>query len=252
MFHFHTRAAVVAALLCAALGGGCAGPGALSRGMASDSGSGDSSAGSGQSSGASGESSAGSGASSGDSSESTNGSNESSNASSGSTGEESTAQSSAESSGESSRGTTDGTAAGATNVVVVLVPVSSTTTLAATTAGIFALVWSQQNPRRPQAEAAAYVYLKSIRHRLEEDLALGAGQSLEDLAELAGIRREHLSHFTRMLQRNRVELRALLEAKSLTPARAAVALRRIGEWAEADPQLVEDARGARAALAEAR
>ncbi len=210
--------------------------------------SGNSGASSGQSSGGSGESSAGSGASSGQSSDSSNASGESSAQSSGSTGNESTEQSSA----NSTRSSTDGTSesSGGENAGTVLVPVSGTSTLAATTGGIALLIWSVNRPT-PEAEAAAHLYLKSVRHRLEEELALGAGPTLEDLAALAQIRQENLPRFFRLLLAHRRELLALTDARTLTPARAGRALQQVGAWAAADPVLAEDGRRAKERFAEA-
>jgi hypothetical protein len=89
---------------------------------------------------------------------------------------------------------------------------------------------------------AAQTYLRGRVHQLREDLALGAGPSIEDLASLAHIRREHLGIFGRLLRAHRQELLALADTRALTPERALAWLRRVGEIARTDARLEEDRR----------
>ncbi|WP_240360152.1 hypothetical protein [Pyxidicoccus caerfyrddinensis] len=89
---------------------------------------------------------------------------------------------------------------------------------------------------------SAQVYLRSRTHQLREDLALGAGPTVEDLAAAAHIRRENLGTFGRVLRAHRQELLAMADARSLTPARALAWMERVGELASADPRLDEDRR----------
>jgi hypothetical protein len=89
---------------------------------------------------------------------------------------------------------------------------------------------------------SAQVYLRSRTHQLREDLALGAGPTVEDLAAAAHIRRENLGTFGRVLRAHRQELLAMADARTLTPARALAWMERVGELASADPRLDEDRR----------
>jgi predicted component of type VI protein secretion system len=98
-------------------------------------------------------------------------------------------------------------------------------------------------PPQPQEVArAAQTYLRSRTHQLREDLALGAGPTIEELASLARIHREHLGAFGRLLRAHRQELLALADARALTPQRAVEWMRRVGEIASTDPRLEEDRR----------
>jgi hypothetical protein len=89
---------------------------------------------------------------------------------------------------------------------------------------------------------AAQTYLRSRTHQLREDLALGAGPTIEELAAMARIRRENLGAFGRLLRTHRKELLALADVRALTPGRAVEWMRRVGEIASADPRLEEDRR----------
>lgn len=129
-------------------------------------------------------------------------------------------------------------------------PVVSATVIGLTAAGLGAVFWQAIErgmrtvpPPAPQEVArAAQTYLRSRTHQLREDLALGAGPTVEDLAALARIRREHLGIFGQLLRAHRHELLALADERTLTPERAAAWLRRVGELARADPRLEEDRR----------
>lgn len=89
---------------------------------------------------------------------------------------------------------------------------------------------------------AAQVYLRARTHQLREDLALGAGPSIEDLAAMARIRRENLRVFGRLLREHRVELLTMADAATLTPEHALDWLERVGQIASTDPRLQEDRR----------
>lgn len=126
----------------------------------------------------------------------------------------------------------------------------SATTATGTSAGIGFLMWhvSQQAAVLPPAAApaevgkAAQVYLRARSHQLREDLALGAGPTLEDLAAAARIRRENLGTFGRLLRAHREELLTLADTRALTPERAVEWLRRVGQLALTDARLAEDHR----------
>lgn len=216
-------------------------------GSNSDSGSGNSSDGSGNSSDGSGNSSDGSGNSSQDSGNSSedsgNSSGDSGNSSDNSSGD--SKSDSGNSSGDSNSRTS-----GENNN-----PVASATVLGLTAAGLGAVFWqaAQHAMREPppasapppppqEVSRAAQTYLRSRTHQLREDLALGAGPTIEELASLARIRRENLGVFGRLLRTHRQELLALADTRALTPARAVEWMRRVGELASTDPRLEEDRR----------
>lgn len=83
----------------------------------------------------------------------------------------------------------------------------------------------------------ARAWLKANALQLKQDLALGAGPALEDLAGLSGIAAPHRLHFFRLLQRHR---RAILPPDEFTPREAARLLSRVGELVLADPVLRAD------------
>ena len=70
--------------------------------------------------------------------------------------------------------------------------------------------------------------------QLKQDLALGAGPSIDDLAGIAGIEPERRAHFGRVLQRHRQEL---LAPHELTPQQAAAVMARVGALVMGDPLL---------------
>jgi hypothetical protein len=190
---------------------------------ASAAGSGNSSAGSGDSSAGSGNSSQGSNNSSANSNNSSANSNNSSQNSDGSS-----RTSSAESSRDSGRASA--VVAGSALLVSTAVGIGF---------AIYATVRAANKPTVDQAKTAMR-YLRSNLHQLQQDLALGAGPALDDLAAAAQIRSENRRQFARVLQRHRVELLTLARAEDLTPARALRFLERIGELAAADPTLRQD------------
>jgi hypothetical protein len=132
--------------------------------------------------------------------------------------------------------------------------VASATVIGLTAVGLGAIFWQVAaramrpgpqpltGPDPEEVARAAQTYLRSRSYQLREDLALGAGPSIEDLATVARIRREHLGRFGQLLRTHRHELLALADARTLTPERAVEWLRRVGELARADPRLEEDRR----------
>jgi hypothetical protein len=223
--------------------------GAMAAGNSSD--SGDSSAGSNDSGNSSGDSKSDSGNSSGDSkSESGNssdGSGDSSHDSSNSS--DNSNHSSDDSSTKSDNSSGD---SNSSNNSSQKSPVASATVLALTAAGLGAVFWqaAERAMREPPKTAppaqevapAAQTYLRARMHQLREDLALGAGPTVEELAALARIRRENLGAFGQLLRAHRQELLALADTRILTPERALEWLRRVGEIARTDPRLEEDRR----------
>ncbi|QDE87391.1 hypothetical protein BHS07_35135 [Myxococcus xanthus] len=130
-------------------------------------------------------------------------------------------------------------------------------TVAALVVGLGIIIWQayaaaerRRGVSPKEAGRAAQVYLRARTHQLREDLALGAGPTVEDLAAAARIRREHLGLFGRVLRANRKELLEMAEASTLTPDRALAWLERVGELARAEPRLEEDRRAFLAAPAQ--
>ncbi|MDP1825120.1 MAG: DUF3015 family protein [Archangium sp.] len=80
--------------------------------------------------------------------------------------------------------------------------------------------------------------------QLKQDLALGAGPTLEDLAGIAGIPPAHRSRFGRLLQEHRAEL---LSGHDVTEQEAARVMARVGDLVMADPLLRADGGAALAA-----
>ena len=121
-------------------------------------------------------------------------------------------------------------------------PIFSTVGLATTVGAVAVIIWTRSAKSSPGAAEAAQAFLRANRFQLQEDLALGAGRSIDDLAALARIRAVNVPRFAQLLRSHRSELLALADARALTPERAALALRRIGELAAGDPVLAEDGR----------
>ncbi|NMO19119.1 hypothetical protein HPC49_49215 [Pyxidicoccus fallax] len=123
----------------------------------------------------------------------------------------------------------------------------SAATVGALVVGLGVVIWQayaaaerREGARSKELGRAAQVYLRARTHQLREDLALGAGPTVEDLAAAARIRRENLGTFGRMLRAHRRELLAMADARTLTPARALAWLERVGELARTDPRLDAD------------
>lgn len=83
----------------------------------------------------------------------------------------------------------------------------------------------------------ARAWFKANALQLKQDLALGAGPTLEDLAGIARIAPERRPRFFRLLQQHR---RELLPPEDLTLVEAAEAMSRVGALVLADPVLRVD------------
>ncbi|RKG75608.1 hypothetical protein D7W79_19935 [Corallococcus exercitus] len=121
--------------------------------------------------------------------------------------------------------------------------------MALTVMGLGIVIWqsyeraARRKGKRPSPKEvghAAQVYLRARTHQLREDLALGAGPTVDDLAQAARIRRENLDVFGKLLRTHRKELLLMADAKQLTPERARAWLERVGELARTEPRLEED------------
>lgn len=125
--------------------------------------------------------------------------------------------------------------------------VLSVTTVGGTVVGLGMLIWVAVKalavaPAPAAVAQAAQSYLRARNPQLREDLALGAGPTIEDLAAMARIRRENLRTFGLLLREHRSELLTLADASTLTPERAMSWLQRVGEIARTEPRLEEDRR----------
>ncbi|WP_257452557.1 hypothetical protein [Archangium lipolyticum] len=253
------RTRVVGALVWL-LVAGCQTPGAMGSGgmSASNSNSGDSSgnSNSGDSSGNSNSGDSGSG-DSGNSSQSNSGestqadssqSNSSQSESSKTSGQTSggsskSSEATSQNSAESSKTSSESSKSSQSNSGSVV----SVTTIGATVGGLGLIIWQALKvvPAAPAPAAvgqAAQVYLRARTHQLREDLALGAGPTIEDLAAMARIRRENLRVFGRLLREHRTELLTLADSSALTPERAIAWLERVGQLARTEPRLDADRR----------
>lgn len=84
------------------------------------------------------------------------------------------------------------------------------------------------------AMVMARAWLLANQLQLSQDLALGAGPTIDDLAGITGIRPEHRERFGRLLQRHRS---ALVFSRDVSPHEAALVMSRVGDVLIADPVL---------------
>jgi len=87
----------------------------------------------------------------------------------------------------------------------------------------------------------ARAWLLANEVQLKQDLALGAGPAIDDLAGLARIAPERRARFAKLLQRNRKQL---LTPHEVTPEQAAELMSRVGDLVLADPLLRPDGEAA--------
>ncbi|MFL5318285.1 MAG: DUF3015 family protein [Myxococcaceae bacterium] len=182
---------------------------------------------SGASSNDSGNSSGQSGQSSGDSAKSSNGTANSSN------------NGGSSDSNASSKTSSQNTSRDSGNSSAV---VSGVGLLVTTVAGIGVAIYATVRVVQQQAAQGktAMRYLRSNGDQLKQDLAIGEGPALDDLAAAAEVRTEHSARFNSLLRAHRRELLELADPEKLTAERALTFLSRIGELAAADEVLRED------------
>lgn len=84
------------------------------------------------------------------------------------------------------------------------------------------------------AMVMARAWLLANQLQLSQDLALGAGPTIDDLAGITGIAPEHRERFGRLLQKHRT---ALVFSRDVTPREAALVMSRVGDVVVADPIL---------------
>jgi hypothetical protein len=93
------------------------------------------------------------------------------------------------------------------------------------------------------AMVMARSWLLANQLQLSQDLALGAGPTIDDLAGITGIAPEHRERFGRVLQKHRA---VFTFSREVTPQEAAQVMSRVGDLMVADPILC----GSVASLAE--
>ncbi|MFO0595547.1 MAG: hypothetical protein U0228_09590 [Myxococcaceae bacterium] len=96
---------------------------------------------------------------------------------------------------------------------------------------------SLDGPPSLEAMIQARSWLLANELQLQQDLALGAGPTLDDLAGLAGIAPPHRAHFARLLRAERAKFRV---GPEVTPELAAAVFSRIGDVVMTDPVLRAD------------
>jgi hypothetical protein len=131
-----------------------------------------------------------------------------------------------------------GAAASTSTVLTTVVP---TTTLAGIIYGIYTTVKGKDQPAAaPAAAKAVESYLRSNAVQLAQDLAVGTGPVMKDLAAGAAIRTENMKHFGKVLRNHRTELMELADTAKLNEERTLAFLRRVGDIIKADKTLVVD------------
>lgn len=112
---------------------------------------------------------------------------------------------------------------------------------------IFLVLRSKTAPQPEKLEEQAkpaQAWLRANRRQLTQDLALGAGPALEDLAAAAEISTRNYPRFCRALSAQRAALLAPLRTDDdVSLAVAAQVMARIGEITFGDPVLRADAEG---------
>ncbi len=92
-------------------------------------------------------------------------------------------------------------------------------------------------PGLGRAARLSHEYLRMRLPRFREDVTRGAGRTVEELASVVNVRREHVPLFGALLRAHRHELLALARARTLTAPRALRLMRRVGELVLEDPLL---------------
>lgn len=95
-------------------------------------------------------------------------------------------------------------------------------------------------PHLVRAARLSHEYLRLRLGQFHEDVARGTGPTVEALASVVMVRREHVPLFGMLLKSHRDELRALADASTLTPARSLRLMQRVGSLVREDPLLRGD------------
>jgi hypothetical protein len=129
-------------------------------------------------------------------------------------------------------------------------PVLGTTILLLTTASAVGttvgIVYSVIGTQRKDPHARAKVgrafasYLRRNSDQLVQDVTLGSGRTVNDLAATAAISTNNLPAFGRLLRAHRAELLKLADVRQLSPDRALAFLERMGTLVMNDRVLISD------------
>lgn len=95
-------------------------------------------------------------------------------------------------------------------------------------------------PGMARAARLSHEYLRLRLPQFRQDVAQGMGRTVEELAAVVNLRREHVPLFGALLQSHHRELLALADASTLTPARALKLMQRVGGLVLQDPLLRQD------------
>lgn len=175
-------------------------------------------------------------------------SNQSSAGSSNSSQDSSNASKGSSDSNASSKASSDNTTAD-TGVQRTSVVLAGSTLI--TTAGIglgLTIYWlkndllGKKEASMPELQAKqAQAWVNANLKQLKQDLALGAGPTVRDLASAAEIRPEHLARFAKLLQEHRADVLAPAAAGRVSLEQAAQLLQTIGTLTRNDEVLQQDA-----------
>ncbi len=95
-------------------------------------------------------------------------------------------------------------------------------------------------PGMARAARLSHEYLRMRLPQFHQDVAQGTGRTVEELAEVVKLRREHVPLFGALLRAHHRELLALADPRTLTPARALKLMQRVGGLVLEDPLLRQD------------
>ncbi|MBI3183547.1 MAG: DUF3015 family protein [Myxococcales bacterium] len=126
---------------------------------------------------------------------------------------------------------------------LILSSSSSTTTagVAATGFAVYYLVIKKDGgEQKARAEKAAEVYLRHNSLQLAQDINLGSGPAISELASAFNVAPAHRKDFARVVRENRKELLELARVDALTPSRAGDFVRTVADRMAAHPALAFD------------
>lgn len=95
-------------------------------------------------------------------------------------------------------------------------------------------------PHLTRAARLSHEYLRMRLVQFRGDVVQGMGPTVEALASMVMLRREHVPLFGTLLKSHRDELLALADPRTLTPASALELMQRVGSLVREDPLLRRD------------
>lgn len=158
---------------------------------------------------------------------------------------------STEQSNESTQGSSAGNASGNSTEATVnqtadhstahtTLPLLSSTVVVGTITLVGFVLWGIVGSGKAFVADAAHGWTRENEYQLAQDLAVGDGPAIRDLAAVAGIRPAHLDRFGELLRRERRDLMALVEASRESREASVELFRSVGVLARADALLHED------------